>query len=171
VHDPVDIRRRIDRLVARVHRRDDYGQLLARGQVTHLIEDVEDVDAWRTDIRRQARSDRISVRTGVEDGMVWALRLRAGNAELLAAATRYHELLSRLAPVAVELWHEPCVALRDGEEVLCSCGRCGAFGYADARNGVVGGALFEDECPNDEPPAITAVSLLHVPSSRRPSRR
>ena len=28
MHDPVDIRRRIDRLVARVDRRDDYGQLL-----------------------------------------------------------------------------------------------------------------------------------------------
>jgi hypothetical protein len=31
MHDPVDIRRRIDRLVARVGRRDDYGPLLARG--------------------------------------------------------------------------------------------------------------------------------------------
>jgi hypothetical protein len=28
IDDPVDIRRRIDRLVARVDRRDDYGQLL-----------------------------------------------------------------------------------------------------------------------------------------------
>jgi hypothetical protein len=32
MHDPVDIRRRIDRLVARVDRCDDYGQLLASGQ-------------------------------------------------------------------------------------------------------------------------------------------
>jgi hypothetical protein len=109
--------------------------------------------------------------TGVEDGMVWALRLRAGNADLLAAAMRYRDLLSCLAPVAVELWHEPQVALRDGEELLCDCGRCSALGYADARDGVVGRALFEDECPNDEPPAITAVSMLHVPSSRRPDRR
>jgi hypothetical protein len=30
MHDPVDIRRRIDRVFARVDRRDDYGQLLAR---------------------------------------------------------------------------------------------------------------------------------------------
>jgi hypothetical protein len=28
MHDPVDIRRRIDRLVARVDRRDDYGRLV-----------------------------------------------------------------------------------------------------------------------------------------------
>jgi hypothetical protein len=33
MHDPVDIRRRVDRLVARVGRQDDYGQLLARDQV------------------------------------------------------------------------------------------------------------------------------------------
>jgi hypothetical protein len=32
MHDPADIRRRIDRVVARVDRRDDYGQLLARAQ-------------------------------------------------------------------------------------------------------------------------------------------
>jgi hypothetical protein len=32
MHDRVDIRRRIDRLVARVSRRDDYGQLLTAGQ-------------------------------------------------------------------------------------------------------------------------------------------
>jgi len=171
VHDPVDIRRRIDRLVERVNRRDDYGQLLARGQVTHAVEDVEDVEAWRVEIKRKARADRIKVRTGVEEGLVWALRIRAGNAELLAAASRYQELLSRAAPLAVELWHEPHVALREGEEVVCACGRCSALGYASAEEDVIGGTLFEDECPNAEPPAITAVTMMYVPSSRRPGRR
>jgi hypothetical protein len=171
VHDPVDIRRRIDGLVARVSRRDDYGQLLARGQVAHAVEDVGNVEAWRAEIKRKARADRIKVRTGAEDGLVWALRIRAGNAELLAAASRYRDLLSRAAPLAVELWHEPHVALRDGEEVVCTCGRCGALGYADAAEGMIGGALFEDECPNEEPPALTAVTMLHVPGSRRPVGR
>ena len=68
MHDPVDIRRRIDRLVARVDRRDDYGQLLASGQVIQRFEDVEDVEAWRAEIRRQARADKIKVRTGIDDG-------------------------------------------------------------------------------------------------------
>jgi hypothetical protein len=170
VHDPVDIRRRIDRLVARVNRRDDYGQLLARGQVAHLVEDVDDVEAWRAEIKRKARADRIKVRTGVEDGLVWALRMRVGNVELLKAAARYSDLLSRAAPLAVELWHEPHVAVREGDEVVCACGRCSALGYADAEEGVIGGALFEDECPNGEPPAITAVTMMYVPSSRRPGR-
>jgi len=59
MHDPVDIRRRIDHLVTRVDRRDDYGQLLARGQVIHRLGDVAGVDAWRAEIRRQARADKI----------------------------------------------------------------------------------------------------------------
>jgi hypothetical protein len=153
------------------NRRDDYGQLLARGQLTHLVEYVDDVEAWRAEIKRNARADRIKVRTGVEDGLVWALRMSSGNAELLAAASRYRDLLSRAAPLAVELWHKPHVALRDGEEVLCACGRCSALGYAHAAEGMIGGALFEDERPNEEPPAITAVTMMHVPGSRRPGGR
>jgi hypothetical protein len=36
---------------------------------------------------------------------------------------------------------------------------------------VVGGALFEDECPNEGSPAITALVMMHVARSRWPSRR
>ncbi len=63
MHDQVDIRRRIDRLVARVDRRDDYGQLLTYGQTIHRLEDVEDIEAWRAEIKRQARANKIKVRT------------------------------------------------------------------------------------------------------------
>jgi hypothetical protein len=34
MEDPVEVRRRIEQLVARVQRRDAYGHLLAAGQVT-----------------------------------------------------------------------------------------------------------------------------------------
>jgi hypothetical protein len=34
--------------------------------------------------------------------------------------------------------------------------RCSALGYGDVTENVVGGALFEDECPNEEPPKLTA---------------
>jgi len=64
MHDPVGIRRRIDRVVARVDHRDGYGQLLASGAVVYAIEEVDDVEAWRAEISRQARADRIKVRTG-----------------------------------------------------------------------------------------------------------
>jgi hypothetical protein len=143
MHDPVDIRRRIDRLVARVDRRDDYGQLLATGQVIHPLEDVDDVQAWRAEIRRQARADKIKVRTGFNDGIVWALRVRSPHPDALATGTRYRDLLSRTAQLAVELRHEPILALRDGDELVYTCARCSALGYGDAATDVVGGALLK----------------------------
>ncbi len=170
MHDPVDIRRRIDRLVARVDRRDDYGQLLASGQVLHRVEDVVDVDAWREEIRRQARADKITVRTGVDSGLVWALGMRREQPVQRAEMHRFQRLLSRVAPLAVDLGHEPSVMLRDGDEVVCACDRCSALGYGDTAGDVVGGALFEDECPNEEPPKLTALSGMYVAGSRRPSR-
>ena len=80
MHDPVDIRRRIDRLLARVDRRDDYGQLLASGQVIHEVEDVDDIEAWRAEIRRQARADEIKVRTGCNEGIVSEEKVTFGQA-------------------------------------------------------------------------------------------
>ncbi len=168
MHDPVDIRRRIDRLVARVDRRDDYGQLLARGQVIHRLEDVAGVGAWRAEIKRQARVDKIKVRTGFNDGIVWALRVRSPHSDALAAGTRYSDLLARTVPLAVELRHEPILAVRDGDEMICTCARCSALGYGDVADDILGGALFEDECPNEEPPTLTALAMMHVPGSRWP---
>jgi hypothetical protein len=168
MHDPVDIRRRIDRLVARVDRRDDYGQLLARGQVIHNVEDVRDVEARRADIRRQARADKIKVRTGFNEAIVWALLVRGGRPDSLGAARRYRDLLARTVRLAVDLRHEPILAVRDGDELICACERCYALGYGDAAEDVVGGGLFEDECPNEEPPKLTAMAMMHVPSARWP---
>src|SRR5215208_930789 len=111
MHDPVDIRQRVDRLVARIDRRDDYGQLLASGQVVHEVVDVDDVEAWRAGVRRQARADKIKVRTGCNDGIVWALRVRADESGSQTDARRYRELLRSTVPLAVELRHEPCIAV------------------------------------------------------------
>jgi hypothetical protein len=164
VHDPVDIRRRIERLVARVDRRDDYGQMLARGDVIHRVEDVEDIEAWRAEIKRQARADKIKVRTGVNDRIVWAIRLRPEQPGWQDEVRRYSDLLSRAVPLAVE----PSVALRDGDEVICACGRCDALGYADVGDNVIGGALLEDECPNEKLPELTGLTMMFVPRSRWP---
>ena len=171
MHDPVDIRRRIERLIERVNRRDDYGQLLASGQVVHSPDEVMDVDAWRAEIRRQARADKIKVRTGFNDGLVWALRLRPDPSTYVRDIQRYRDLLAHAVPLAVDLGHEPTLTLWDGEEVLCACDRCSARGYGDVVDDVMGGALFEDECPNEAPPKITALTMTYVPSSRRPSDR
>jgi hypothetical protein len=116
MHDPVDIRLRIERLVARVDRRDDYGQLLARGEVIHRVEDVGNIEAWRGELKRQARADKIKLRTGANDRVVWAALVRIPREEWKDEMSEYSNLLSRAVPLAVERRHEPSVALRDGDE-------------------------------------------------------
>jgi hypothetical protein len=64
--------------------------------------------------------------------------------------------------------HEPILAVRDGDELVRTCGRCCALGYGDAAENVVGGGMFEDECPNEEPPKVTAMTMMHVPGSSWP---
>jgi hypothetical protein len=157
-----------ERVVARVDRRDDYGQLLARGQVIHAVEDVRDVETWRAEIKRHAREDKLKVRRGLNEAIVWALLVRAGCPEALAGGRRYREMPARTVPPAVELRHEPILAVRDGDELVCACERCSALGYGDAAEHVVGGSLFQDGCPNQEPPRLTAMAMIHVASARWP---
>lgn len=161
MHDPVDIRRRIDQLVGRVDRRDDYGRLLARGGVIRRIEEVEGIDAWRREIRRQARADRISVRTGVNEHIAYAYLVSGLTPEREAEADRYTEVMQRAIPLAVHSRHEPEPLLRDGDEVICKCARCSALGYANATEDIIGGELFEDDCPRKEKPAMTNLSLMY----------
>jgi hypothetical protein len=151
--DPVEINRRIERLVARVRRRDDYGTLLATGQVLLPLEEVEDPDAWREEIKKQARSDRIKVRTGVVGGKVWALLAGDLPEAQKDEGRRYFRLFHDLEPRAEAHGHSVRVVIRDGEEVLMLCRRCSARGYADATAGpLIGGPLFEDECPEGDLP-------------------
>jgi hypothetical protein len=161
VHDPVDIRRRIDRLAARIDRRDDYGRLLARGDVVRRIEDVEDVDAWRDEIKRQARADRIKVRTGANEHIAYAYIAGGLMPEREAEADRYTDIMRRAVPLAVLNRHEPAPLIRDGDEVVCKCDRCSALGYIHAEDDVIGGELFEDDCPHEEDPGTTALGLMY----------
>ena len=75
MEDPVEVRLRIDRVLKRVERRDDYGTLLARGDVVRGLQDVGDPDAWRAGLRRRARADRLRIRSGTGRSAVWALLL------------------------------------------------------------------------------------------------
>ena len=145
--DPVEINRRIERLAKRVGRRDDYGTLLASGQVIYSVEEVDDPDAWRAGIKRQARADRIKVRTGVTGTTLWALLAGPLPEAQRAEDVRYFHLFHRLKSQAELRGHALKVALRDGEEALFNCERCDAVGYADAASGpLIGGSLFEKDC-------------------------
>jgi hypothetical protein len=161
--DAPEVRRRMHRLVTRVTRRDAYGTLLATGQVIVGLKDVDDPAAWRAEIRRQARADRIKVRTGLSGAIVWALLSEAGASEgRIEESRRYMRSLSLVMPDVSERRHQPKVVLRDGDEALFQCERCDAFGYLDssAQHPAVGGDLFEEDCPHDGPPRVTALTFI-----------
>lgn len=160
MHDAVEIRRRIDRLLQRLSRRDDYGQLLARGDVVRLLEDVDDPSAWRAGIRAQARADRIKVRTGVGDGIVYALLVNASRRADEGDA--YIAALEEIVIAAAAYRHEPTVVARDGSEVVVGCNRCPALAYANTDDHVLGGALVDDGCPNEDEPRTASLTVMFV---------
>lgn len=108
---------------------------------------------WRAEIRRQARADRLKVRTGVTAGKVWAMLAGDIPAAQQDENLRYfHLFTSDLEPRAEDLGHQVRVVIRDGEEALLICRACGVRGYADAAAGpLIGGPLFEDEVPGGRP--------------------
>jgi len=112
VEDPVEINRRIERLVKRVRRRDDYGELLFAGEVIRALDDVDDPDEWRAEIRKRARADRIKVRTGETAGRVWALLDSPRSSDVLLEGRRFFVLADRAIGKARSHGHEARVALR-----------------------------------------------------------
>ena len=155
MHDPVQIRRRIDRLLVRVSRRDDYGELLAHG---HVVRQVEDADAWRAAIRAQARADRIEVRTGADWCAVSALLV--GRRDDDTGDGEYMAGLREMAARAAALRHAPALVAHHRSEMLISCDRCPALGYADAEDHVIGGSLLDTGGPNEGEPRATPRSIV-----------
>jgi hypothetical protein len=161
VEDPVEINRRIERLVKRVRRRDDYGKLLAGGDVVRSIDDVDDPEEWRAEIKRQARSDRIKVRTGQTGGRLWAFVHGPIPEAQQDENDRYFRLLDEIKTRAERHRHSVKVVLHDGEEVVVKCESCDALGYGDAAAGpLVGGAAVDEDCPHPAPPDATAAGWL-----------
>lgn len=147
MEDPADIIVRIERLDERVKRQSDYGTLLARGRVMRDVDEVDDPRAWRAEIKRQARADRIKVRTGVTDSTLWALTAAPLSEPRREEGSRYFHLYHALLSQAELRGHVMKVEIRDREEAAFSCERCGALGYADAASGpLTGGSLFEADC-------------------------
>jgi hypothetical protein len=163
MHDPVEIRHRIEALLGRVSRRDDYGQLLVAGHVVVDLSTIEDSAKWRADLRRQARADRIKIRTGIGNSRThaYAILVEGGTGAREDEGERYMATMREAIPQASALRHQPALVLRDGDESICKCERCPALGLVDARPDLlVGGSLFEDECPHDDPPASTAMTMF-----------
>ena len=66
----------------RAARRDVYGELLARGQVGRVLEDPEARKQLRSELRRQARADKLRIITREYDDVVIALLKRPMTPEL-----------------------------------------------------------------------------------------
>jgi hypothetical protein len=148
VEDPVEIRRRIEALASRVNRRDDYGALLAAGE---LAVDISEVDPpkWRARIKAQARADKIKIRTGQSERIVWAmLQQPFDKDERLDELRVYMKLLHQVEESAKELGHSPFLVVRDQNEALVGCKDCQALGYLDTSGeGMSGGDLLDATCP------------------------
>jgi hypothetical protein len=163
VEDPVEIRRRTQAILKRVSRRDDYGQLLVAGHVVADLSRLEDPAKWRADLRRRARADRIKLRTGINISgtHAYAVLLEGWTGAREDESDRYMSAMREAIPRASALGHEPDLVLRDGDESICKCGRCPALGLVDASmDQLIGGPLFEDECPHEDPPATTGMTMF-----------
>jgi hypothetical protein len=140
---------RFDELVAGFleRRGGDYQTLLGYGRVT--LEPVADPEEWRRAIRRQARRDRIRVRT-------WCDEHGAVGAQIspdVSDPTIYRAELNRFSVVqqaAVELLmagHVLAAWLRRGDESITFCTRCNARVYMRTTTPVIrDGEAFEMSC-------------------------
>jgi len=128
----------------------DYAELLHRGHVSSP--EGEDPEAWRRQIRRQARQDKIRVVTRRDGPRAFAMLNRSVPDERLDELL-HHELrrgleLEQLAQGASELGHQSFGWLRSDDEYISACSRCGARIYA--RLGVQpvkDGEALTDPCP------------------------
>lgn len=157
MHDPVEVRRRIESLRERLACRGDYGELLANG---HVVRWLDDVDSWRAGIRAQARADRIKVRTGADrcSGGVYALLVRRSDED--TGDDEYWAAHKKMVATSLALRHESAFGARHGPEILFYCERCPALGYAHAEDDVMGGSLLDAECPHGEEPRENCMRIM-----------
>ena len=128
----------------------DYAELLHRGQVSSP--EGTDPEAWRRQIRRQARQDKIRVVTRRDGPRAFATLNRSLPDERLDELMR-DELgrgleLQKLAQAARALGHQPIGWLRSDDEYISACSRCGARIYARlGAHTVKDGEALTDPCP------------------------
>ncbi len=109
----------------------DYAELLHRSRVASP--EGVDPEAWREEIRRQARQDKIRVITRRDGARALAMlnpSLSDEHAnEFMAVALARGQMLEGLADTARRLGHEPTGWLRSDDEYASACSRCQARIY------------------------------------------
>lgn len=132
---------------------DPYHEFLRYGYLTAY---VDDADEWRSELRRQARRDKIPFssltigrnRAGLYH--VWAGRKDRVTYDSLRETMALVYLQEEASESARTLGHPGIVWLRSshGEEAAGRCTRCGARAYVSRLESppIVAGDAFEEEC-------------------------
>ena len=129
----------------------DYAELLHRGHVSSP--EGADAEAWRRQIRRQARQDKIGVITRRDGPRAFATLNRSlpderADEMMQRELARMREL-QRLAQTARGLGHEPSGWLRSDDEYVTVCSHCTARIYARLGAQVVeDGEALAERCPS-----------------------
>ncbi|MDQ6805606.1 MAG: hypothetical protein M3065_11710 [Actinomycetota bacterium] len=125
----------------------DYQTLLGYGRVT--LEPVPDPERWRKEIRRQARRDRIRVRTWTDEhGAVGAMISPnvSDPADHRAELDRFR-VVQEAAMQLLMAGHVVAPWLRRGDESITFCTRCNARVYMRTTAPVIrDGEAFETAC-------------------------
>lgn len=131
----------------------DYDELLRMGQVSAVVDDVE---AWRAEIRAKVRADKLHVRTFVADakGVVFAVliheRTEQENFEVVKEAFAQMAVAREAFDRARLYGHRITrIARREGTRAAARCPDCGARVYIDTATTppIIEGEAFETECP------------------------
>ena len=124
----------------------DYGELLHRGHVSSP--DGVEPEAWRAEIRAQARRDKIRVITTRDgEGAIAALNRSVDDREIRDGLERA-QVLRQLAAAARALGHQPGHWLRSDQESVCFCQRCDARLYVrTGKRPVSDGEALSERCP------------------------
>jgi hypothetical protein len=125
----------------------DYQTLLGYGRVT--LEPVPDPDGWRREIRRQARRDRVRVRTWVDEhGAVGAMiNPDVSNPAVYQAELDRFGVVQAAAMKLLMAGHFLGAWLRRGDESITFCTRCDARVYIRTAPPVIrDGEAFETAC-------------------------
>jgi hypothetical protein len=125
----------------------DYQTLLGYGRVT--LEPVADPEEWRREIRRQARCDRIRVRTWCDQHSAVGAQISpdVSDPAIYRAEVERFYLIERLVMELLGTGHVLAAWLRRGDESITFCTRCNARVYLRTTAPVIcDGEAFETDC-------------------------
>jgi hypothetical protein len=135
---------------------DGYAELLRGGEVSSPA--GVDPEAWREEIRRQERQDKVRVMTYRIEGRAFAMLNRTVPDDQVFAvkqqALEQVESRGELAELSRVLGHELSGWLRQDHEFISLCERCGARLYTRLRpRRIDGGEALSELCPGEGAPS------------------